>query len=83
MRVFCPTPSICRTSDYRTITVLSLFDVLAYVPRDATFAALDMTAFQLMDRIAFLRDSLLTVLRTGLNDDVPEDAEPLNRIARL
>ena len=34
-----------------------------------------------MDRFALLRDSLLTVLSLGLNDEVPEDAESLNRIS--
>ena len=62
---------------------MSSFDVLAYVPRDATFAALDMTALPLMDHFALLRNYLLTVLRLGLNDEVPEDAEPLNRVSRL
>ena len=36
-----------------------------------------------MDRFVLLCDSLLAVLRLGLNDDVPEDAEPLNRISHL
>ena len=57
--------------------------MLAYVPRDATFAAVDTTALSLMDRFALHRDSLLTVLRLSLNDEVPEDAEPLNRISHL
>ena len=62
---------------------MSSFGVLAYVPRDATFAASDMTALSLMDRFALLRDPLLTVLRLGLNNDVPEDTEPLNRVPHL
>ena len=36
-----------------------------------------------MDRFALLRDSLLAVLRLGLNDEVPGNAEPLNRISHL
>ena len=62
---------------------MSPFDVLAYFSRDASFAASDIRALMLMDRFAPLRDSLLTVLYFGLNDDVPKDAEPLNRISRL
>ena len=63
--------------------LMSSFDVLVYVPRDATFSASDMTAFPLTDRFALLRDSLLTVPRLGLNDDVPGNAEPLNSILHL
>ena len=74
----CVTPAISDQLRY-----MSSFDVLASVPRDATFAASDMTVLPLMDRFALLRDSLLTVLRLGLNDDVPEDAEPLNPISHL
>ena len=62
---------------------MSSFNVLAYVPRDATFATSDKTALLFMDRFALLRYCLLIVLRLGLNDDVPKDAEPLNRISRL
>ena len=61
----------------------SSFYVLVYVPRDATFAASDMTALPIMDRFAFLRDSLLTMLRLGLNDEVLGNTEPLNRISHL
>ena len=62
---------------------MSSFDVLAYVPRDATFAVSDMAALRLMNGIALLRDSLVTILRIDLYDDVPEDAAPLNRISCL
>ena len=81
--------SALRASIYVTPTIvdqlryMSSSDVLAFVPRDATFAASDMTALPVMDRFALLRDSLLTMLLLGLNDDVPEDAEPLNRIFHL
>ena len=61
----------------------SSFDVLAYVPRDETFAASDKTSLPLVDRFALLRDSMLTVLRLGVNNDVTEDAEPLDRISHL
>ena len=37
----------------------------------------------LMDGFALLRDSLLTMLRLGLSDEVFDDAEPLNYISRL
>ena len=76
-RVFV-TPAISDQLRY-----MSSFDVLAYMPRDATFAASDMTVLPVMDRFALLRDSLLTVLRLGLNDDASENAEPLNRISHL
>ena len=62
---------------------MSSFDVLTYVPRDASFAASDMTSLVPMNRFALLHDILLTVLRLGLNDDVPEDGESLNRISHL
>ena len=72
------TPAIANQLRYMTS-----FDLFAYVPRDATFTASDMTALPPMDRFALLRDSLLTVLHLDLNNDVPEDAEPLNRISHL
>ena len=59
------------------------FDVLAYLPRDATFTALDITSLPLMDHFALLCDVLLAVLCLGLNNDVPEDTETLNCISRL
>ena len=62
---------------------MSSFDVLTYVPREAIFAASDMTALPLTDHFALLRDSMITVVRLGLNDDVPEDAESLNCIFHL
>ena len=62
---------------------MSSFDVLTYVPRVAIFGASDMTALPLADHFALLRDSLLTVVHLGLNGDVPEDAESLNRIYHL
>ena len=62
---------------------MSSFDVLAYVPHDAIFAAPDMTALPLVDQFALFPDFLLTVLRLVPNDDVPKDAEPLNRISHL
>ena len=62
---------------------MGLFNVFAYVAHDATFAASDMTALLLMDHFALLRDSLLTVLRLGLNDEVLENTQPLNYISRL
>ena len=74
---------ICHSSDCRSIAVHELVRRARYVPRDTTFAALDMTVLLLMDPFPLLRDSLLTVLRLGLNDDVPEDTKPLNRISRL
>ena len=43
----------------------------------------NMTVLPLMNRFALLRDSTLTVLCLGLNDGVPKDAEPLNRISPL
>ena len=42
-----------------------------------------MTTFPHTDPFILLRDSLLTVVRLGLNDDVPEDTESLNRISHL
>ena len=42
-----------------------------------------MTVLTLIDLFALLFDPLLTVLLLGLNDDVPEDAEPLNRTHHL
>ena len=76
--------SVCVTSAIADqLWYMSSFDVLACVPPNATFAASDMTAFSLMDRLALLRDPLLTVLRLGLNNDVPEDAELLNRVPHL
>ena len=74
----CVKPSIVDQLQH-----MSSFDVFAYVSHDANVAASDMTALPLMDRFALLRSSLLTVLRLGLNDDVPEDAEALNRISHL
>ena len=62
---------------------MSSFDELEYVPRDAAFAASDMTALPLMNRFALLRDFLWTVLLLGLNDDVLEDAEPIHRSSYL
>ena len=62
---------------------MSSFDVFADVSRDVNITASNMTALPLMDHFALLRSSLLTVLRLGLNDAVPEDAEALNRISRL
>ena len=62
---------------------MSSFDVLAYVLRDATFAASNMTALPLVDRFAFLCDFLLIVLHLGLNDDVPKNTDPLNRISHF
>ena len=81
--------SALRESEYVTPTIAdqlrftSSFDVLAYVPRDAAFAASDMIALLIMDRFALLCNSLLTVLHLGLNYDVPENAEPLNCISHL
>ena len=81
--------SVLRESVYVTPAVadqlryMSSFDVLAYVPRDATFAASDITDLPLMNRFTLRRDFLLTMLRLGLNDDIPEDAESLNRISHL
>ena len=72
------TPAIAHQLRY-----MSSFTVPAYVPHDAIFAASDMAALPLMDRFALLRDYLLTVLRLGLNDDVPKDAEPLDRVSHL
>ena len=62
---------------------MSSFDVLAYVPRNATFAASDTTGLPLMGHFALLRDSLLNVLHLGLNDDILDNAEPLSRISHL
>ena len=62
---------------------MSSFYELEYVPRDAAFAASDMSALPLMNRFALLRDFLLTVLLLGLNDDVLEDAEPIHRSSYL
>ena len=81
--------SVLRESVYVTPAIddqlryMSSFYVLVNVPRDATFAASDMTALPIMDRLAFLRDSLLTMLHLGLNDEVLENTEPLNRISHL
>ena len=74
--------SVLRGSVYITppiddqLRYMSSFNVLVYVPRDATFAASDMTALPIMDHFAFLRDSLLTVLRLGLNDEAPKIRSP-------
>ena len=54
--------------------------MLTYVPRDANFAASNITVLPLMDRFAVFRDSSLTVLRLGLNDGVPKPGEPLSCI---
>ena len=66
---------MCRTSYFQSV-YMSSFDVLAYVPRDATFAASDMTALPPMDRFVFFRDSLMTVLRLGLNMMFPKMRSP-------
>ena len=72
------TPAIVNQLRY-----ISLFDVLAYGPRDATFAASDITALPLMGRFGLLYNSFLTGMRFSLNDDVPKVAESINRISRL
>ena len=51
---------------------MSSFDVLAYVPRNASFAASDMTAFSRTDHMALFRDFLLIELCLGLYDDAPQ-----------
>ena len=62
---------------------MSSFDMLTYVSREVIFAASDMTPFPHTDPFILLRDSLLTFVRLGLNDDVLEDTESLNRISHL
>lgn len=62
---------------------ISLFDVFVYVPSDAEFSTSDMTDLPLVDQFAILQDSLLTVMRLVLNEDVPEYFQPLQSIACL
>ena len=62
---------------------MSSLDELAYVRRDAILVASDMADLPLVYRFALHRDFLLTVLRLGVNDDVPENAEPLDSNSSL